>query len=116
MSAFFSGVIEGFYGRTWSWPARERMVSFLAEQGLDAYVYAPKADRWLRRAWRESHPEAEFAALSALREHCRQRGVRFGIGLSPWGLQSDYSRVDRDALRAKVGTLERLDPDLLNAG
>lgn len=112
MASFFSGVIEGFYGRTWSWSAREQMVGFLAEQGLDAYVYAPKADRWLRRGWREAHPAAEFAALLALREQCRRRGVRFGIGLSPWGLQSDYSAADRAALHAKLRLLEPLDVDL----
>jgi hypothetical protein len=113
VAAFIGGVIEGFYGRPWSWPAREQMVSFLREQGFNAYVYAPKADRYLRRQWRQSHPAEEFAALRALREHCRRNGVQFGLGLSPWGLQSGYDADDRAALRDKLGELEQLDADLL---
>ncbi|HEY4397239.1 MAG TPA: beta-N-acetylglucosaminidase domain-containing protein, partial [Acidimicrobiia bacterium] len=38
------GVIEGFYGRPWSLTDRLEMIEFLAERGMNAYVYAPKSD------------------------------------------------------------------------
>ncbi|MET0379237.1 MAG: beta-N-acetylglucosaminidase domain-containing protein [Spongiibacteraceae bacterium] len=110
---FTRGVIEGFYGRAWPWPQRRAMIDFLAVEKFDAYVYAPKADTALRRAWREPHAALEFDALLALREHSRQRGVAFGIGFSPWGLQSEYGATDRAALRQKFTQLNQLDPDWL---
>lgn len=110
---FFSGVIEGFYGHVWPWPQRHSMVDFLAAQNLRTYVYAPKADRVLRSHWREDYDEAEFKPLLALREHCRQQGVAFGIGFSPWGLQASYTAADRAALQRKFLQLQQLDVDLL---
>lgn len=110
---FFSGVIEGFYGRVWSWSQRRAMVDFLAAQNLRSYVYAPKADRALRSHWREDYTAAEFAPLLALREHCRQRGVAFGVGFSPWGLQAAYGAADRMALQRKFAQLRQLDVDVL---
>lgn len=110
---FTRGVIEGFYGRVWPWPQRRAMIDFLAAENFAAYVYAPKADTALRRAWREPHAALEFEALLDLREHCRRRGVAFGIGFSPWGLQSDYGAADRTALQRKFAQLNRLDLDWL---
>jgi hypothetical protein len=113
MSDFLCGIIEGFYGRTWPWPTRHSMVEFLRRQHFNSYVYAPKADRYLRQAWRETHAEEEFAQLQALREKCRTQDVQFGIGFSPWGLQSAYRSADRVALQQKIRDLNRLDSDIL---
>lgn len=113
MAHYPCGIIEGFYGRAWSWEARHDAVRFLSEQGFDCYVYAPKSDRQLRRAWRESHDRATFSALLELRAVCRALGIQFGIGFSPWGLQSDYREEDRAALRRKLEHLNQLDCDWL---
>ena len=45
--ARLTGAIEGFYGRPWAPAERLQLVSDLAELGLDAYLYAPKADAHL---------------------------------------------------------------------
>lgn len=113
MNEFLCGIIEGFYGRVWSWQARTDMVDFLQREQFNTYVYAPKADRQLRRAWREQHAPDQFEKLLTLRRHCRQRGIQFGIGFSPWGLQSDYSAIDRAQLRDKMAHLNMLDCDVL---
>lgn len=110
---FLCGVIEGFYGRAWPWPLRRVMIEFLQQQQFNAYVYAPKADRYLRREWRRRHPEADFAELLALRAHCREHRIQFGIGFSPWGLQDAYSAGDRAALQQKFNELNGLDSDVL---
>jgi hypothetical protein len=110
---FLFGIIEGFYGRAWSWEARVEAVDFLQREQFNSYVYAPKSDRQLRRAWRELHSTAEFEKLLVLREHCRQRGIQFGIGFSPWGLQSEYGADDRAQLRKKFQQLNQLDCDVL---
>ena len=48
-----AGVIEGFFGRPWDWRARQGTIDFLRDNGYQFYVYAPKADAFLRRRWRE---------------------------------------------------------------
>lgn len=113
MKDFISGVIEGFYGRPWSWQARTEIVDFLQREQFNSYIYAPKSDRQLRRAWREPHPSDVFENLLTLREHCRSRGIQFGVGFSPWGLQSEYSAADRAQLQQKFQQLNQLDCDVL---
>ena len=60
------GIIEGFFGRPWSWAERADAVRFLRPHGYSFYLYAPKADPWLRRRWQEPHPAAEMEALAEL--------------------------------------------------
>ena len=38
------GIIEGFYGIPWTFDERKSMINFLAEIGMDQYIYAPKDD------------------------------------------------------------------------
>lgn len=113
MTEYLCGVIEGFYGRTWPWSLRRTMIDFLQQQQFNAYIYAPKADRYLRGEWRELYVTAEFSELLALRAHCRERAIQFGIGFSPSGLQSSYTVDDRAALAEKFAQLNELDSDVL---
>ncbi len=46
---FVFGLIEGFYGRMWSWDDRMDWCRFLGAQKADFYLYAPKDDEHLRR-------------------------------------------------------------------
>lgn len=105
------GLIEGFFGRPWSWDARADAVRFLSEHGYRFYLYAPKADAFLRRRWQEPHPEAEMKALADFRETCRREGVRFGIGLTPFELHLQAERGWQDVLAAKLAALAPLKSD-----
>ena len=51
-----TGVIEGFFGKPWEWSARLSGAGFLRDCGYQFYIYAPKADPFLRRRWREPLP------------------------------------------------------------
>jgi hyaluronoglucosaminidase len=104
------GLIEGFFGRPWSWADRAAAVRFLAPQ-YRFYLYAPKADIFLRRRWREPHPDAELESLAAFRAVCLAEGVRFGIGLSPYELHLDPPKGWQDLLAAKIATIAILKPD-----
>jgi hypothetical protein len=110
---FSCGVIEGFYGEPWSWEARAGYAGFLAEAGFDFYLYAPKGDACLRKAWREEWPAEEWRALERLRAAYRERGVGFGLGLTPYGTQTGYGPAARSDLRRKVARIGELEPDLL---
>lgn len=100
------GVIEGFYGPRWTWPERTALMQRLAGAGYRFYLYAPKSDAHLRRRWQTPHPEAEARALAGFAETCRQSGVRFGVGLSPFEV---FNRFDDDARRALAEKLQALD-------
>ena len=64
------GVIEGFFGKGWSWEARARYAQWLPRQGYGFYLYAPKEDGYLRKHWAKPWPAAQ---LEALRQLARQR-------------------------------------------
>ena len=100
------GLIEGFFGKPWSWAERREAVQFLAPRGFGFYLYAPKADAFLRRRWREPYPEAGLAALAAFSGECRAAGQRFGVGLSPFELHLHPGRDWQEALSAKLAQLD----------
>lgn len=113
MNGFFYAVIEGFYGRQWSWQARSDYAAFLSAQGFDAYIYAPKADAYLRGQWQQPWPTQLHGQLKELSDVYHQAGLRFGVGLSPQGLFEDYSPASREALRQKVEAINEVGADLL---
>jgi hypothetical protein len=96
------GIIEGFYGKPWSWDARMETVSFLAPYGYRFYLYAPKADPYLRRKWQEPHPRHLAESIATLAARCTGSGVRFGIGLSPYELFNNFDDSAREALGRKL--------------
>lgn len=108
-----SGVIEGFFGRTWPTAARLACAQFLRAHGFDFYIYAPKADRYLRRAWAQPKPQDEIDLLAALSAGYRDARLRFGVGLSPYEIYLDYGATARAALRRKVAQLDQVGTQLL---
>jgi hypothetical protein len=100
------GLIEGFFGRPWSWAERTEAVRFLGSRGYGFYLYAPKGDAWLRRRWREPHPDTEKAELLAFAAECRAADVRFGVGLSPFELHFGFDTAAKVALSAKLAALD----------
>ncbi|MCM1985391.1 beta-N-acetylglucosaminidase domain-containing protein [Lyngbya confervoides] len=110
---FCFGVIEGFFGRAWSWIAREQWAQFLAKIGGNLYVYAPKSDGALRRHWRVPFDSQHLAALDHCRQVYQQAGVGFGVGLTLLDVQQGLTPADLEALRVKIYQLNQLNLDLL---
>lgn len=107
---FRLGVVEGYFGRQWSWDARRDYAAFLAMHGCNSYVYAPKNDAWLRKQWQSPFPLPHLEALRDLRAHYAQHRIEFGIGLSPYELYRDFSRDNRTLLRRKLDELNAIAP------
>jgi hypothetical protein len=107
------GVIEGYYGPMWSWPARTATMQALAPHGYGFFIFAPKGDAYLRKRWREPHPEADFEALKAFGAACRAAGVRFGVGLSPFEIYRDFGAEAKAALAGKLASLEAMGVEIL---
>jgi hyaluronoglucosaminidase len=102
------GIIEGYFGRAWSWGARQEVITHLATAGYSFFHYAPKIDARLRRDWQQLHDEKAAANLSALAEHCRTEGMRFGVGLTPYGAHLDFNVETRNALKSKLCQLDSI--------
>lgn len=105
------GIIEGFFGVPWTHAERKHVAAQARQLGYSFFHYAPKADPFLRRRWRERHPDAASAELADLSSLCRGLGMRFGIGLSPYELYRDYSRAATDEFLAKVRALDAIGLD-----
>lgn len=105
------GIIEGFFGRPYAWDERADMVRALGPAGYGFYLYAPKADGFLRKRWREPYPDADLASLADFAAVCRGTGVRFGAGLSPYELYRDFDTPSKEALAAKLDQLVSLGLD-----
>ena len=112
-SSFLSGVVEGYYGKTWDHATRLQIVALLGDLGLSGFLYCPKADHYLRRSWQSDWPEREWRRLRELSAHAREAGVSFGVGLSPYALYDNYGAEERAALKGKVERLNALGAPLL---
>ncbi|WP_454280630.1 beta-N-acetylglucosaminidase domain-containing protein [Sphingomonas sp. Marseille-Q8236] len=105
------GMIEGLFGKPWSWVDRTTVLQTLAGAGYRFYHYGPKADPFLRRRWMEPHPPEQVAALSAFAARCRALGVCFGVALTPVGSTHPFDEAARGALRRKLAHLDTLGID-----
>ncbi|MDZ7789215.1 MAG: beta-N-acetylglucosaminidase domain-containing protein [Xanthomonadales bacterium] len=107
------GLIEGFYGMMWPDEHRLAVVDALGRLGYAFYHYAPKADPSVRNRWRQAWDEAAVATLTELGEHVKANGMRFGLGISPIGLQNGMDQVDRAALAARIEQMNAIGHDNL---
>ena len=112
-SDFLSGVIEGFYGRSWSLDTRLAYADYLSESGLNTYMYCPKDDPYLRGRWADDWPAPQWEQLQQLSGAYRMRGMHWGVGLSPVELYREYGAIQREQLKQKVGRIGELDATLL---
>jgi hyaluronoglucosaminidase len=107
------GVIEGFFGPMWSWSERSYVVRTLANAQYSFYLYAPKGDAALRRQWSEPFSQEWMDSIRAFTAICKSLNVAFGVGFSPYGLQSDFGEMQRALLLRKLSELASLKLDYL---
>jgi len=102
------GVIEGFYGRPWSWRERSHMLDLLANMGLSLYLYAPKDDPLHRKDWRKPYPDGAMAQFAALANKATALDLTLVVGLSPFLDYAFGSAADEAALRAKIAAFQAI--------
>ncbi len=100
------GIIEGYFGRAWSWAERADVVARLAPAGYRFIHYAPKSEARLRKRWQEPFDRDSLDALAAFAGACHDAGMRVGVGLTPFGAQLDFGEDARAAMRAKLDQLD----------
>lgn len=109
----YLGIIEGFFGASWTWNERAAYASFLKTHGYSFYVYAPKDEAFLRKRWADPFPEDRFAELARLATTFKASNLHFGVGLSPYEAYRDYGDGTRRSLQEKVRSLNALSLDIL---
>ncbi len=105
------GIIEGYFGRAWSWADRSVVAGILASAGYQFFHYAPKIDSKLRRDWQSLHDAADAATISKFAAHCRAAKMRFGVGLTPFGAHLDFGADTKKALKVKLQHLDHMGID-----
>jgi hyaluronoglucosaminidase len=105
------GLIEGFFGRPYSWEDRAGAVRFLADTPYRFYFYAPKADPWLRRRWQEEFPIEHRDRLAQFGGICRDSGWRLGVGLSPFELHLHTDTEWQEPLARKLAEIDQIGAD-----
>jgi len=108
-----AGFIEGFFGKPWDWSARLSGADFLRDCGYQFYIYAPKADPFLRRRWREPMPAETLQHLSELSSRCRDLGISLGVGLTPFEIYLNYDAKAQVSLHSKVLQINEIGADIL---
>jgi hyaluronoglucosaminidase len=99
------GIVEGFYGRQWTYAEQQAQLDFAATVKFNSYVYAPKDDPFHRERWRDPYPEDRLAQIAELAKRAAAGHVKFTYSLAP-GLSMCYSKdADRDAIQAKLTQL-----------
>ena len=83
------GVVEGFYGKPWSFEERADIINFCKQNNLNSYIYAPKDDPYHRDKWRAPYPSDKLAELERLVACAKENDVRFIFAVSP-GLDLNY--------------------------
>lgn len=96
------GVIEGFYGQPYDLEARARVIRFIGERGMNAYVYAPKNDPLHRDEWRTPYPEAQLDEFAVLARIGAEVGVRFYFAIAPGITYDQNDPADFERLASKL--------------
>lgn len=105
------GIIEGHFGRRYSWPDRAHLMRTVAQAGYRFYHYAPKGDVFLRRRWHEPHPLDARDALASFGGECRDRAVRFGVALTPMDTPHPLDPETRATLVRRIRDLDAIGID-----
>jgi len=113
MSKFTPGVIEGFFGKSWDWEMRFNYAQFLKNIDYSFYIYAPKADQYLRKNWRTDWSDDHLQKLMELGQIYHQEGLKWGIGFSPFEIYLNYDGKAIKDLEKKIQYFNAMNLDIL---
>jgi hyaluronoglucosaminidase len=77
------GVVQGQYGPQFSSAQRRRLLRFMAREGFNAYVHAPKGDPYQGTLWRDPYPLSRQATLDREVRLASRLGIEWIANVSP---------------------------------
>ena len=100
-----TGYIEGYYGKLLSWEERKKILKTLADCNLTNYFFAPKAEPFHRKFWRELPPKSFSIAFGEFCDCAKKLEISTIAGISP-GIDFDFigsnKQIDFQFLLRKV--------------
>lgn len=92
------GIIEGTYTGPWTHTQRKEILEFMARYKMNHFVYAPKADDYVRNKWRKLYPEDKIKEFQELIDRAENNFIEFGYVLSPvksvsYSRESSFNRI-----------------------
>ncbi len=106
------GIVLGFYGPIWTKDILQDYAYFCRDYGFGYFIYAPKIDDRLRKEWAKPFTDKDIQSLKEIRDLFETLGVRFGIGLSPYGCNTLSEKSEKD-LKAKIEQINMISPTIL---
>jgi hypothetical protein len=103
-----AGVLEGFYGKPWTWQQRRSVMERCVPAGLPWYAWAPKSDPLHRERWRDPFTDEHLAGFADL---LTIDGLKLCIAIAPGLDAADFSEnFDGDLVKlvAKVEPVVQL--------
>ena len=76
-------MIQGQYGPQFNSAQRRRLLRFMAHNGFNAYVHAPKGDPYQRTLWRDPYPSDQQASLDSEVQLATRLGIEWIPNVSP---------------------------------
>ena len=80
---FLSRSHRRIYGRPWTPRQRVEMIDWIAQAGMNCFVYGPKDDIKIRARWREPYDAAEATGIRELAEAAAARKIDFMVAIAP---------------------------------
>ncbi|MDT6296954.1 protein O-GlcNAcase [Enterococcus faecium] len=77
------GIIEGFYGIPWTHEMRLSLFSYMKDNQLNTFMYAPKDDELLRKKWHELYDAQELDKFKELLSVAEASNIDFWYLISP---------------------------------
>jgi hyaluronoglucosaminidase len=99
----YFGVVEGFYGKPYSYEQRLDLIAYLADIGLNTYLYGPKDDAYHRRLWDRPYPDARLQELARLAAYAEKKRIFFNYALSPMTRPTSRRIIDKIKTLVRVG-------------
>ncbi len=101
----YRGVVEGFYGKPWSYEDRVSQLKFYGANKLNTYIYGPKNDPFHSSPnWRKPYPQEEAARMAELVKLAKSNKVDFVWAIHP-GQDIRWNDEDRGLLLQKFGQM-----------
>lgn len=104
----FRGVVEGFYGKPWSFEDRVSQLKFYGLNKLNTYIYGPKDDPYHSSPnWRKPYPQNEADRMAELVKLAKSNKVNFVWAIHP-GQDIKWNDEDRKLLLDKFESMYQL--------
>src|SRR5262249_48317502 len=99
------GIVEGFYGPSWSHRDRLEVIGFLGRVRMNRYYYAPKDDPLNRERWRQAYSREDLDRFQQLLRAANENFVEFVYSIAPGPSITYSSESDIIELIRKIDSM-----------